>query len=133
MLIETIIASREQTHGDYRTQAALAQCLKRMLRETRNWEVLDYHQAQSLEAFCDKVSRILNGDNNEPDHWRDISGYATLTLRELEGLSTDPQDTEIPHAKMPTMKPEPGDKPLDAPAFLLEQMEADLKNEIDKK
>lgn len=127
MHIESVIASREQTHGDYRTQAALAQCLKRMLRETRNWEVLDFYQAQSLEAFCDKVSRILNGDINEIDHWQDISGYATLVLKELTN------DLKPQPAKAPTMKPDPADKPLEAPAFLLKQMEEDLQNEIDKK
>jgi hypothetical protein len=25
-----------------------------------------------------KMSRILCGNPNEPDHWRDIAGYATL-------------------------------------------------------
>lgn len=134
MLIETIIATRETTHGVYREQASLAQNLKRLLRSTRNWERLDYYQAQSIEAFCDKLSRILNGDMNELDHWRDISGYACLVLKELEAQTGGDMQPEVPNAKMPvSMKKAPEDAPLNAPEFLLKQMEEDLKNELDKK
>ncbi len=31
-----------------------------------------------------KIASILAGDPNEIDHWRDIAGYATLIVKELE-------------------------------------------------
>jgi hypothetical protein len=31
-----------------------------------------------------KISRILNGDPNYDDSWRDIAGYAMLVVKELE-------------------------------------------------
>lgn len=133
MLIETVLANREKTHGVYREQAALAQNLKRMLRNTRNWEKMDFDQAQSMEAFCDKISRILNGDNDEPDHWRDISGYASLVVRELEARAGGSKTPEVPYAKLPvSIKKQESDAPLDAPAFLVKQMEDDFKEALKK-
>lgn len=29
-----------------------------------------------------KCGRILSGDPNEPDHWRDIEGYARIANKE---------------------------------------------------
>ena len=31
-----------------------------------------------------KVARIMAGNPKEADHWRDIAGYATLAVKELE-------------------------------------------------
>lgn len=123
--IESIIAERETTHGDYKEQAAFAQNFKRMMRAGRSWEQLDYYQAQSMEAFCDKIARILAGNFNDIDHWRDISGYAALVVRELEQLS-GAERPEVPGAKAPTgVRPRPDDEPLDTPEFLT-RMEQDL-------
>lgn len=119
--IENIIAERADTHGDYKTQAALAQTIKRMLRNTRNWERLEYHQAQSLEAMCDKIARILCGKFSEQDHWSDIAGYAQLVVFELSHQATR---HEIPNAKSRVvMPPKIGDEPLDPPSFLQRAME----------
>jgi len=60
--INDTLNERANTHGDYREQAAFAQHLKRMMRAGRNWERLDLTQAQSLEAFADKISRVLCGN-----------------------------------------------------------------------
>ena len=133
MLIETVLANREKTHGLYSEQAKLAQLLKRTLRGTRNWEKMDFYQAQSMEAFCDKISRILNGDNDEPDHWQDISGYASLVVRELEARLGGSKNPEVPNAKLPvSIKKQEGDAPLNVPSFLVQQMEDDLKDAIKK-
>ena len=116
--IETVLAERTNTHGDYKEQAAFAQQFKRMMRAGRNWERLDFYQAQSMEAFCDKASRILAGNYNEIDHWRDVAGYATLVVQELEtqqGLTTPDAHRPTPTA---TVRPRPDDEPLDMPEFL---------------
>jgi hypothetical protein len=119
--INDTLNERATTHGDYKEQAAFAQHFKRMMRAGRNWERLDFHQAQSLEAFCDKISRVLCGNFNEIDHWRDVAGYAQLVVRELEPLQGG--------AKAPTgvsIKPQAGDEPLNVPDFILRDMEREM-------
>jgi len=133
MLIETVLANREKTHGLYSEQAKLSQTLKRIFRGTRNWEKLDDCQAQSMELFCDKISRILNGDYNELDHWSDISGYATLVIREREMAMGGSADPEVPNAKMPVaIRKQEGDTALNVPSFLIRQMEDDMKDALTK-
>lgn len=77
---QQIIESRESSHGDYRKQAAMAQALKCIVNDpaVRENSELSDAQRESLDMICVKISRILNGNPNEPDHWRDIAGYATL-------------------------------------------------------
>jgi len=113
--INDTLNERANTHGDYREQAAFAQHLKRMMRAGRNWERLDLTQAQSLEAFADKINA------SEPDHWRDVAGYAQLIVRELEPLQGG--------VKAPvgvSIKPQTGDAPLNVPSFILRDMERDM-------
>jgi hypothetical protein len=33
---------------------------------------------EALEMICTKIARILSGNPNDPDHWKDIAGYAEL-------------------------------------------------------
>jgi hypothetical protein len=40
-------------------------------------------QRESLEMNQHKVARILAGNPDEPDHWFDIAGYATLVHQRL--------------------------------------------------
>lgn len=122
--IDNILTERNQTHGDYREQAAFAQHFKRMMREGKNWPELDFYQAQSLEAFADKISRVLTGNFTEVDHWRDVAGYAQLVVRELEAFRGA--------AKAPagvTMPPRDTDAPLNVPEFILRDMEAALADQ----
>ena len=75
---QSVIEDREAVHGDYSHQAGLAQLLKTNLRSQGNWQSLNLPQRESLDMIAVKMSRILTGNPNEPDHWLDISGYATL-------------------------------------------------------
>ena len=49
------------------------------------WKKLTTYQRESLIVIAQKIARILNGNPNEPDHWHDIAGYATLVEKELIG------------------------------------------------
>lgn len=71
-----IIAERAKTHGCYSLQSALAQDLKRRIRQ--EGATLTPQQTEALEMICVKMARIVCGNPNEPDHWRDLSGYALL-------------------------------------------------------
>lgn len=84
MTINDTLSEREKTHGFYRNQAAVTQQLKNVMHETPQWKDLEYFQAQSLDAICDKIGRILMGNPNFKEHWWDIQGYSALVHRELE-------------------------------------------------
>lgn len=84
MTPEEIIAERAKTHGDYSTTASIAQSLKRQMRAAVGWHSLSDVQKESLEMVAVKVARILSGDASEPDHFRDIAGYAQLVVADLE-------------------------------------------------
>jgi hypothetical protein len=77
--VQDTLNERGKTHGDFSLQASFAQALKNLLRSyDSEWEKLSRPQREALETICMKVSRIMHGNPNEPDHWRDIAGYATL-------------------------------------------------------
>lgn len=86
MNIDEILAERGKTHGDFKDHAKTAQQLKFTLREqSKDWQVDFLHtQQEALEMICHKIARIVAGNPNFVDHWRDIAGYATLVANELE-------------------------------------------------
>ena len=73
-----LIEEREKTHGDYSENARLSQATKDLWRSGRNWSALTPRQRESLELIATKVGRILAGDPDCADHYRDIAGYAVL-------------------------------------------------------
>ena len=79
------LKARDKTHGDYKMQAYLSQILKIDYRNAKNWRELTANQKESLDMIAVKISRILNGDPNETDHWHDIAGYAKLVEDALKG------------------------------------------------
>lgn len=77
------ILQRAMTHGNWSDQSAFSQCIKVMILEA-SCGCMDPQQKEAMEMICVKISRICHGDANEPDHWKDIAGYATLVYNELE-------------------------------------------------
>lgn len=92
--IQNILTERARTHGDFEHVAKMSQNLKHMMKSTRAFEDLDYYMAESLEAIAAKIARILSGNCFDKDHWQDISGYATLVVRQIERVEMDRQITE---------------------------------------
>ena len=79
-----LLAERETTHGNFQATALIAQRLKDVGHNTPNWQgVLTDVQRESLEGIFVKIARILSGDPNHPDHWRDIEGGAHLVTETL--------------------------------------------------
>jgi hypothetical protein len=70
-----LIHDRKNTHGPVQEQFACAQELKSVCRANASERVLPVHQ-EAVEMIQLKVSRILAGDPDFPDHWEDIAGYA---------------------------------------------------------
>lgn len=82
-----IIDEREKTHGSFMATASKAQQLKDAMRGGKNWEELDDMQREALQMIATKIARILEGCHDEVDHWRDLSGYSQLVVRELDRLN----------------------------------------------
>ena len=87
--INALLAERGKTHGDYVVHALVTQDLKRVI----NHHVgdldrrLDDDMAETLDMIAHKIGRIIAGNPAEPDHWRDIAGYAQLVANRLEGTN----------------------------------------------
>ena len=83
--VEEILAQRGSTHGDAENQFSLSQQLKKTANiGLSSPNQLSAMQMEALEMILMKVSRVCVGNPNEPDHWRDIAGYATLIANHLE-------------------------------------------------
>ena len=79
MTIESLIAERDKTHGNWSKQAQCAQSLKNCIRRAQEpLRTLSKGQMEAIEMVLVKASRIACGNPNEPDHWDDIIGYAML-------------------------------------------------------
>jgi hypothetical protein len=79
-----LLAEREFTHGNFSATALIAQRFKDVSKNTPNWSGnLTDVQRESLEGIFTKIARILSGDPNHPDHWRDIEGGAHLVSEQL--------------------------------------------------
>lgn len=88
-----VLVERKRQHGDFQQQFECCQAIKRVLREY-NYHQTDVGQItnltspvmwESLSQIAHKLSRIVTGNPNHSDHWRDIAGYATLITNMLEG------------------------------------------------
>lgn len=87
--IDTILSTREMTHGSYVEQSTASQTLKRLCEQARNWDQMPCYMRESIHLIQQKVARIICGDPFERDHWVDIMGYAALVLRELDRLQEE--------------------------------------------
>ena len=87
--MNVLLAEREKTHGDYVTRALITQDLKRIITHhvADLDRRLDDDMQESLDMIAHKIGRIIAGNPAEPDHWRDIAGYAQLVANRLEGQS----------------------------------------------
>ena len=82
--IETTLAEREKTYGDYEDVAKISQFLKQILWDGKQYHNLRSFQLESLDMICNKMARIVNGDPKYKDSWHDIEGYAKLVSDRLK-------------------------------------------------
>lgn len=78
--IDDVLKQRSRTHGSFIDNACIALTLRRIFRESPNWNNLMPAQQLALEEMALKQARILSagGAAYEVEHWNDIAGYATL-------------------------------------------------------
>lgn len=84
--LKETLKQRAKNHGDFHQVADMAQELKDTMRDGCNWATEEMHNVhyEALDMIASKMARILCGNPNEPDHWRDIAGYAMLVCNSLE-------------------------------------------------
>jgi hypothetical protein len=81
--IDALLVDRGLVHGDFTEDATLAQGLKDLMHGSRNWPTIDAAKREALEHICTKLARLLVGDSNHADSWRDLQGYARLVEQRL--------------------------------------------------
>ena len=81
-----LLNEREKTHGNFSEVARSAQNLKNYFRGEikKREDEFTFTQIEAIEMICVKLARIVCGDPNFLDAWRDISAYAELVVEQLE-------------------------------------------------
>lgn len=74
-----LLLTRGSTHGEFSENSQTVQQIKRLLRSKQNWTKMQDHHREALDMIVHKIGRIMHGNPEFKDHWRDISGYAKLT------------------------------------------------------
>ena len=95
---EATLAQRGTRYGEFRDNSEVTVAIEDIIQE-RLWDKLDgpeepgnwdrysefvppYIQ-EAIHMIAHKLSRIACGDHTYDDNWRDIAGYATLVVEEL--------------------------------------------------
>lgn len=85
--LNQILNERGDRYGRFKDHARITQCLKKYLYACLRFKKkkLAHDQNEALDMIAHKLGRILNGDPDYSDSWRDIAGYATLVADRLDG------------------------------------------------
>ena len=86
--INQILTERGDRYGSFAGHANISQRLKSVIRLelSARKKVLSNDQSEALEMILHKIARIVNGDQDYEDSWRDIAGYSTLIADRLVGI-----------------------------------------------
>jgi len=89
--IQDTLKERGTRYGDFKNHADISQEIQNAIargiqNREDNMDVGDVepYMLEALTMFAHKIGRIVNGDFYYDDSWRDIAGYATLVVNELE-------------------------------------------------
>ncbi len=74
---------RGREYGDFTKQGEIAQALKGVARSGPSWITMEGHQREAIDMILHKISRIVNGNPNNEDSWKDIEGYARITRERI--------------------------------------------------
>ena len=89
MEINDILDQRQKTHGNFEKVARLDTELFSTFN-TYLYSSLSNEQYCAIKMILHKIARIGCGNPEFIDHWRDIVGYATLVINELEERNATP-------------------------------------------
>jgi len=87
--IDETLAERGSNYGKFTTQAELSQKLQVAFDDhvCQHGQPEKYTDSmnEAIQLIIHKLSRIANGNPTYDDSWRDLSGYSTLIVKELNG------------------------------------------------
>jgi hypothetical protein len=83
--IKKTLDERGARYGSFKGHAEVTQKLKQMFQVElkRREKFLPPVQQEAVDMIFHKLGRIVNGDANYIDSWRDIVGYTQLVVDEL--------------------------------------------------
>jgi hypothetical protein len=82
--INEILEDRGIRYGEFKDQALISQAAKAVILTRSATRGMEAYQVEAMEMIIHKMSRIVNGDPDYVDSWRDIEGYAKLVADQLE-------------------------------------------------
>lgn len=77
-MVEKTLEERGETYGKFADNAAIAQRLKRVVRDGVNYKELPYDVCEAFDMILSKISRAVTADYKHLDTYEDIQGYAKL-------------------------------------------------------
>lgn len=80
-IINDILNMRGKIHGDFSKQAPFFDAVQSLFMAAPNWDKLSSKERYAINMIIAKFTRLMYGDNTEPDHWRDIVGYSILASK----------------------------------------------------
>ena len=85
MDINETLKERGARYGAFTDHARIVQRLKQVIAEElkRLDKYIEADQQEALDMIFHKIGRIIAGDPDYDDSWRDIAGYATLVEKRL--------------------------------------------------
>lgn len=91
METDKVLTERGKKYGNYLKQTEISCELRKVINKAiaERALILASDQEDALIMTCVKISRIINGDPDYSDNWRDISGYAGLVADRLDGKERD--------------------------------------------
>lgn len=85
--VDIILDQRATQYGKFIEGAEVMQTLKQVVRSSlqKRGTALAFDQLEAIDMIIHKLGRVINGNPDNVDSWRDIAGYATLVADRLEG------------------------------------------------
>lgn len=85
--IDKTLAERGSRYGSFVDNSRVFADLMGTFRNSPAWKEghIDMVHEHALSNIATKLARLLTGDPNYDDNWRDIAGYATLMVRICNG------------------------------------------------
>ena len=89
MIIKEMLEERNMKYGNFTEHAQITQAIKRIMKNSQNWDTMPMDMHEALDMIAHKIGRILNGDYNYIDSWQDIAGYVILIINRLKSELQD--------------------------------------------
>lgn len=82
---DPLLVERGRTHGSFALNAHFSQQLKSIFQcDAGGYATMKVEHREALDMIALKLSRILSGQAEYADHWKDIGGYSNLAVEACE-------------------------------------------------